>query len=64
MRRLGRPYWEALVLDVFYNTINRLNKDETANVGPRSWWQNLKAGFEWDDNPWLVNQIGHPYQGR
>ncbi len=23
----------------------------------------MKHGFEWDVNPWLVNQIGHPYQG-
>ena len=23
----------------------------------------MKSGFEWDDNDWGTNQVGHPYQG-
>jgi hypothetical protein len=62
-RSLGRPYLESLALVVLYNGINHARGHETARVGPRSWWANLKSGFEWDTNPWFVNQFGHPYQG-
>jgi hypothetical protein len=58
-----RPILESLALDVMYNGINHARGHHTARVGFNSWWANLKHGFEWDVNPWLVNQIGHPYQG-
>ncbi len=32
-------------------------------VTPRTWWDNLKYGFIFDDNNFLINQFGHPYQG-
>jgi hypothetical protein len=63
VRRLVRPYFESLALDAMYNTGNHLRGHHTARVGLKSWWQNLRHGFEWDNNPWGVNQIGHPYQG-
>jgi hypothetical protein len=62
-RRLLAPYLGSVGLNVMYNGINHLRGHHTARVGFNSWWHNLKHGFEWDDNPWLVNQIGHPYQG-
>jgi hypothetical protein len=62
-RRLMLPYIESLALNVMYNGINHLRGHDTARVGWQSWWQNLRQGFEWDDNPWAVNQIGHPLQG-
>jgi hypothetical protein len=34
-----------------------------ANVGTRSWWENLHAGFAWDDDAFGANQIAHPYHG-
>ena len=34
-----------------------------ANVGTRSWWENLQAGFAWDDDAFGANQIAHPYHG-
>jgi hypothetical protein len=34
-----------------------------ANVGTRSWWQNLQSGFAWDDDAFGANQIAHPYHG-
>ncbi len=58
-----RPYLEALALNVMYNGINHARGHHTARIGLNSWWANLKHGFEWDVNPWLVNQVGHPYQG-
>src|SRR5919112_3351786 len=34
-----------------------------ANVGTRSWWENLNGGFEWDDDAFGANQVAHPYHG-
>ena len=30
---------------------------------PKIWWNNISYGFEWDDNTFMINQWGHPYQG-
>jgi hypothetical protein len=62
-RHLWRPYLESLGLNGLYNMGNRLRGHETARIGPSSWYANMKHGFEWDNNPFGVNQIGHPYQG-
>ncbi len=34
-----------------------------ASVGTRSWGENLRRGFVWDDNSFHVNQFSHPYHG-
>lgn len=34
-----------------------------ANVGTRSWWDNLQGGFTWDDDAFGANQLAHPYHG-
>jgi hypothetical protein len=34
-----------------------------ANVGTRSWWLNLRHGFEWDNDIFMDNQLAHPYHG-
>jgi hypothetical protein len=62
-RHLLRPYLESVGLHVLFNMGNRLRGHDTAKIGPRSWYANMKHGFEWDHNPFGVNQIGHPYQG-
>jgi hypothetical protein len=62
-RRMFRPYLESIALNVMYNGINHLRGHETAKVTFKTMWLNLRHGFEWDVNPWTVNQIGHPYQG-
>ena len=58
---------EVLGINVLYNVMNRVIKAPEEKhyfrVGPGSWWENLRYGFEWDDNAFAVNQIGHPYQG-
>jgi len=58
-----RPYFESIAINFMYNGINHARGHETANIGPRSIYRNLRHGFEWDDNDWGTNQIGHPYQG-
>ncbi len=34
-----------------------------SQLSPRSWWRNLKEGWEWDDNDFPVNHFAHPFQG-
>jgi hypothetical protein len=62
-RRAAAAYFQAVVINVFYNMVNHIRGHETADVGFKSWWNNMKYGFEWDDNPFATNQFGHPYQG-
>ena len=63
IRRLWRPFLESIGVNVLYNGINHARGHETSDVGPKTWWANMKAGFEWDLNYWRTNQFGHPYQG-
>jgi hypothetical protein len=66
----ARPpsFWQALSgvaavngLTWFYNW--HVQRWAWANVGTRSWWENLQAGFAWDDDAFGANQIAHPYHG-
>jgi hypothetical protein len=45
----------------FYNW--HIQRWAWANVGTRSWWDNLQAGFSWDDDAYGANQVAHPYHG-
>jgi hypothetical protein len=36
---------------------------EWADVSPRSWWNNIRSGFQWDDDALTDNQIAHPLHG-
>jgi hypothetical protein len=66
-RRPVRAIVEVLGVNVLYNLMNQAIKPPEEKgyfrVGLNSWWDNLRYGFEWDDNAFAVNQIGHPYQG-
>jgi hypothetical protein len=48
-------------------TINRFNawvlKDSTAYVSPKTWRHNLHQGFDWDNDDFVVNMLGHPFMG-
>ncbi len=46
-----------------YNYFLRPGDGAGFRVGFNSWQENLTNGFEWDDNNFSTNQIGHPYQG-
>ena len=37
--------------------------DPGFRIGFNSWKENVKNGFEWDDNQFSTNQIAHPYHG-
>jgi len=62
-RRAAAAYFQAVVINVIYNLGNQARGEETAKISFKSWWNNMKFGFEWDDNPFVTNQFGHPYQG-
>jgi len=62
-RNLRWPLFDVLWLNVMYNGINHARGHDTAKVTPKSWWDNMQSGFEWDDNDFGTNQVGHPYQG-
>jgi hypothetical protein len=45
-------------------TYNRYVRDwDWSHVGPRSWWENLRSGFQWDDDALTDNQLAHPLHG-
>ena len=62
-RRVASAYFQAVVINVIYNIGNQVRGEHTAKISFKSWWNNMKYGFEWDDNPFVTNQFGHPYQG-
>jgi len=64
----GPSFWQAASglaavngLTWFYNW--HVQRWAWANVGTRSWWENLQGGFTWDDDAFGANQIAHPYHG-
>lgn len=67
VRRPTMAIVQVLGINVLYNLMNLAIKPSEEKqyfrVGFDSWWDNLQYGFEWDDNAFGVNQIGHPYQG-
>ena len=34
-----------------------------SRIGPKTWNSNIQKGWEWDDDPFGINFIGHPYSG-
>ena len=66
-RRPWLAVGEVLGINVLYNVVNLVIKPEEEKIYfktyPKIWWNNISYGFEWDDNTFMVNQFGHPYQG-
>ena len=62
-RSVGRALWQTTVVNVFYGIANLVRGQVTARVTPTTWWANMENGWVWDLDDFVVNQIGHPYQG-
>ena len=62
-RRPGRALLEVTGLNIGYGLFNLARGQVTARITPASWWHNMQHGWEWDLDRFLVNQIGHPFQG-
>jgi hypothetical protein len=61
--RVGKALLQATIINGFYELANLIRGQDTAKITPKTWWTNMKRGWEWDLDDFVVNQIGHPYQG-
>ena len=65
-----RPLWavgEVIGINLLSEGVNLAFKPADEKIHyrtyPKLWWNNISHGFEWDDNTFMINQWGHPYQG-
>lgn len=57
------PVIEILLQQLSFNTFSRIQGQDYAQITPSSMWFNLTNPWVFDEDGFLVNQIGHPYQG-
>ncbi|MDB5141581.1 MAG: hypothetical protein JWQ66_294 [Mucilaginibacter sp.] len=59
-----KPAVEVLGINAFTWTLDRfiLNAD-FSHIGPSTWKYNIQKGWEWDDDRFGINFVGHPYSG-
>jgi len=62
-RRIGTSFLLVTMVNGIYEAANLIRGQDTAKITPATWWNNMKRGWEWDLDDFVVNQIGHPYQG-
>jgi hypothetical protein len=63
-RRVGHALLQsAAYINTIYGLANLIRGQDTAKITPKTWWANMKNGWEWDLDDFVVNQFGHPYQG-
>jgi uncharacterized protein DUF3943 len=62
-RRVGWSFLQTTGINVVYELGNLARGQVTAHISPKSWWANMQQGMVWDLDDFVVNQIGHPYQG-
>lgn len=63
-RSVGKALLQTtLLVNVPYEIANLIRGQVTAKITPETWWANMKQGWVWDLDDFVVNQIGHPYQG-
>jgi len=55
---------EVLGINIFSSAFNEYMRNGNFNqISPRSWWENIKDGFGFDDNEFRTNQYVHPFNG-
>ncbi len=59
----GIPAGEILLFNALLNGFDRLVLGERYESSPSSIRRNLRSNWRADDDTFLVNQLGHPYQG-
>jgi hypothetical protein len=66
-RRPFRAMGNVIAVNLIYLGVNLIFKPADEKIYyrtyPKIWWNNISYGFEWDDNTFMINQWGHPYQG-
>jgi hypothetical protein len=61
---LGRAAAAVVAVNSLAWGYNRyVQRWEWADVSLRSWWNNVRTGFQWDDDALTDNQIAHPLHG-
>lgn len=57
---------EVFGVNLVYNLINQVLPTDYSgdfSVSRDTWRSNIGHGFTWDNDPFVINQFGHPYQG-
>ena len=55
---------EVLMVNIVPWLVNEYVRDANfAQISPRSWYDNLTGGWEWDDNNFSTNMFAHPFHG-
>ena len=62
-RSVGKAFSQTTIINVFYELANLARGQDTAKITPKTWWANMQQGWVWDLDDFMVNQLGHPYQG-
>jgi hypothetical protein len=63
-KNLGWAIGEDLAINWIASGVNEYVRNANFNqISPRSWWSNLKAGLNYDDNDFKTNQLIHPFNG-
>ncbi len=62
-RSVGKAFSQTTIINVFYELANLARGQVTAKITPKTWWANMQQGWVWDLDDFMVNQLGHPYQG-
>ena len=62
-RSVGRALLQTTLINVVYESANLIRGQVTARITPETWWANMSNGWVWDLDDFMVNQLGHPYQG-
>ncbi|MFI5162630.1 MAG: DUF3943 domain-containing protein [Sphingobacteriales bacterium] len=59
-----KPAVEVFGINGFVWTMDRfVFKEPFSHIGPSTWNYNINKGWEWDDDRFGINFIGHPYTG-
>lgn len=58
------PAVEVIGLNVGLWAVAKARGQSWAQISPQTMWDHLRQGpWIWDDDPYLPNELGHPYQG-
>lgn len=61
---LWKPAVEVVGINAFTWSLDRFVLNESfSHIGPSTWNYNINKGWEWDDDRFGINFIGHPYSG-
>ena len=61
---LWKPAVEVVGINTFIWSVDRFVLNENySHIGPSTWKYNIQKGWEWDDDRFGINFVGHPYSG-